>query len=267
MYQKSDFVGVVNFAKWTGSVNSLDFFYSSQNQIPRILGVFANYCVEAAQMNPQYCTLAAASMNASDPLDHLNDRIEYVINNLTQYSYTNTAGNATYTFYDFVGRTRTALMQPHSNFFPYAKYLLNIEKAIQANLTITSPPLSKRAGSLIRERGGAPANTTYAALTEPNDPLGGLEDTFDYPAVVCLDNSFVGIDTLDTWMDQIYSQIETNPLIAYMGIPTSACLGWPNLTAYDLEIYKGPFPAKLNNKMLVLGGVNDPVRIPFLEYG
>ena len=169
----------------------------------------------------------------------------------------NAAGNATYTFYKFVSWTRSSLMQPQGLFFQYANLILHVENAINANLTITSPP-SKRARSLLSGR-DTPANMTYAAITEVNDPLGGLQNPFVYPGVTCLDNSFSGINTLGTWTNRISSQMQTNPLIAYMGIASAACLSWPNLTAYNVERYTGPFPTKLKNKMLVLGGVNDPV--------
>src|SRR5271154_3426994 len=66
------------------NANALDFSFDSLQEIQRLLGVFATYCVEAAVINPKYCPLAAASMESVDPASDILDRINKTVSSLTQ---------------------------------------------------------------------------------------------------------------------------------------------------------------------------------------
>ena len=63
------------------SGNALDFYYNSQDQIPRMLNEFASFCVEAAVIDPNFCPLASASMKSKNPASDLVARINDIIGN------------------------------------------------------------------------------------------------------------------------------------------------------------------------------------------
>jgi hypothetical protein len=139
-------------------------------------------------------------------------------------------------------------------------YLLGAEDTI----------LSTREGmsrSQMLYRGQSNQNMTFAAITSNvSDPLEGSSNPFAYEANSCLDHGFEGIDTFDAWLEQYHKQVNTNPLVGYLGVFSAACLTWPNLTDYGVERYEGPVPEKLRNKMLIIGVTNDPVP-PFSQLG
>ena len=96
-------------------------------------------------------------------------------------------------------------------------------------------------------------NETFANMPV-DDPLAGDWNPFAFEDRLCYDNSFAGINTQATFVDYLSKQLATlDPIVAYMSISTAVCLGWPNLTAYDLERFTGSFPKTLKNKMLVVG--------------
>ena len=251
--KRSDYLGVVDFEGWTGiKANALESEFDMDSEIPRVLGTWAFYCIEAAQMDPKYCLFASASMNTSNPVSDLIERTDSIIGNLTQQSFENQTSNRTYTLFNMVSRVRTGLM--HLPFFlSLGNYLLAAEDTI----------LSNREGmsrSQMLYRGQSDQNMTFAAITSnASDPLEGGLNPFAYGANSCLDCGFEGIDTFDTWLEQFHKQVNTNPLVGYLGVFSAACLTWPNLTNYGVERYEGPVPEKLRNKMLIIGVTNDPV--------
>jgi len=253
--------GVVDFARWTGlKANALDFEFDSHSEIPRILGTFASYCVQAAHMDPRYCPLAAASMNKTDPISDVLARIDFIVDNLTRRSFVNSERKRTVNIYRFSTVVRSGLMDPLRFYFNLADYILEVESAIRitfANRTSASNAEKPRSTLWRRD---FDRNMTYVAITSnQSDPLSGAENPFVYPAVVCPDFSYEGIDIVETWVDHIHEQINANPLLGALGEFTSACLTWPNLCDYGVERYSAPAPPNLRNKILVLGLTNDPV--------
>jgi hypothetical protein len=73
----------------------LDYSYNSHSKIPRILGDFAEHCVQAAQQDVKYCRLTQNSLNATNPRSDVLNRMNNVIGNLTQKSYKDTKSNST----------------------------------------------------------------------------------------------------------------------------------------------------------------------------
>ena len=216
--------------------NSLDSTYRSADQIPRLLRTGLSVCVQVARMNPEYCPFAINSLNAADPEADIVSRVLKISHNLTlkpSYSYQ----NQTFTFVDFTSQISDALIFPEA--FPnLTQYLLNAEAA-----TAHPDTQTKRSDM----------NETFANMPI-NDPLAGFWNIFAIEDTLCYDNSFAGIDTPATFVDYLSEQLATlDPIVAYMSISTSVCLGWPNLTSHDLERYTGPFPNALKNKMLVVG--------------
>jgi hypothetical protein len=244
---------VVDFEGWTGiKANILEFEFDMDSEIPRILGTWAFYCVEAAQMDPKYCLFASTSMNTSNPVSDLMERIDSIIRNLTQQSFVNQTSNRTYTLFNMVGRVRTGLMRLPF-FWLLGDYLLTAEDTILS----TREGMSRSQMLYPRQ---SDQNMTFAAITSnASDPLEGDNNPFAYVANSCLDGGFEGIDTFDTWLEQFHRQVNTNPLVGCGGLFSAACLTWPNLTDYGVERYEGPVPEKLRNKMLIIGVTNDPV--------
>lgn len=247
----------MDFAGWTGiTANALEIECDMDIEIPRILGTWAFYCIEATRMDPKYCPFGTASMNTSNPVSHLMERTESIIRNLTQQSFVNQTSNRSYSLLDMVSSVRTGLMQL-SLFFWLGNYLLGAEDTILSAREDISR--SRKARSIL-SRHQSDRNMTFASImSNASDPLEGIFNPFAYRANFCLDCSFEGIDTFHTWLEQYYKQVNTNPLVAYLSIFSAACLTWPNLTGYGVERYTGPVPEKLRNKMLVIGVTNDPV--------
>lgn len=250
----------MDFARWTAD-NPLDMEFDGHTEIPRILGTWASYCVEAARINPQYCELARASLNASDPKVHLMQRFDSVVRNLTQRSFVDqNYDDVVYTLLDFSWYVRSSLMRP--NWYYYlAQHVSTVETTILHHLANTNSSHQRRSTLLRRE--SQDRNMTFPAITaNVSDPLLGKSNGFLGLAVACLDLNYKDLDSMDTWVDHLYEQVQANPLIGYLSTWTSACLKWPNLTEYGVERFEGLAPDKLQNKMLVIGVTNDPVLTP-----
>ena len=173
-----------NFEQWMGiAANALDFSFDTMEEIQRIIGLFASYCVEAAVINPKYCPLAAASMKSANPASDIHDKINKIMSNLTQ---TNQFVDNRYLFDldDFIYITIGAL-QGVSGWGTYAQFLLDAESAV----AVQSGQLTKRSLS---------NDSVLAFSNQPTrDELAGYFQWFAVDAVRCLDQSFGGIDPQD----------------------------------------------------------------------
>ena len=219
--------GVGNFEEWMGiTANALDYSFHASDQIPQILEGFSFYCVAAAEMNPSYCSLAVGSLNETDPVSALTERINQIVIDLSKRSYDNL------TFNNLSTEIRQSLLSP-ANFPSLAQYFLDAETAIHQK--------------------------KWSVAFNPSDPLNDVYNEFAHWAVSCLDVNLTGIDTPATFGAKVSDQIAINPLVGYISTSFAACLGWPNLSAFDVERFNGAFPSKLKNKMLVIAGTNDPV--------
>src|SRR5208282_1964468 len=67
----------------SSTANILDYSYASHEEIPRILGDFAEHCIQAARNDTKYCPLAKNSLNTTNPSSDLLVRMNNVIGNLT----------------------------------------------------------------------------------------------------------------------------------------------------------------------------------------
>jgi hypothetical protein len=148
------------------------------------------------------------------------------------------------------------------NWYYYlAQHVSTVETTILHHLANTNSSHQRRSTLLRRE--SQDRNMTFPAITANiSDPLLGKSNGFLGLAVACLDLNYKDLDSMDTWVDHLYEQVQANPLIGYLSTWTSACLKWPNLTEYGVERYEGLAPDKLQNKMLVIGVTNDPVLTP-----
>lgn len=219
--------GVGNFEEWMGiTANALDYSFHSSIQIPRILEGFAFYCVAAAEMNPSFCPLATGSLNETDPVSALVGRINQIVTDLRQRSYNNL------TFNRLSAEIQQSLRLP-ANYHSLAQYFLDAEATIHRK---------KRSFAF-----------------NPSDRLSGLHNEFAYWAVSCVDVNLAGINTPSTFGAKISNQIAINPLVGYTSTSFAPCLGWPDLSAFDVEQFRGTFPSTLKNKMLIIAGTNDPV--------
>lgn len=249
-------IGVCDFPQWTSPTsNILDYSYNSHSEIPRILGDFANHCVQAAQQDVKYCPLANNSMNATNPGADVLNRMNNVIGNLTMRSYKDTKSNSTITMMSIAGIIRSGLMDP--DYFPsLAQYFLDAETLIHNN----QPTNNVDESQLVPDPTdpGTDANITTSGWND-KDPLTGGSNSFVFPAVTCLDMSMNGINSTELFVDYVSNQMQNNTLVAYEGVSFASCLSWPNLSSFDVERITSPFPARLKNKILVIGVTDDPV--------
>jgi hypothetical protein len=234
------------------TTNALDYSFNANDQFPRILSEFATLCIEAAKISPSACPLAYfASMNASEA--SLESRITDIISSLAKSSYFVPAMNTTVSFDDLAGEIRSSLLSPDS-FASLSQFLLDVEGAIQNGVIgdASRNTVSFVPSSLLQQ--GSSLSTFDAS-----NPLTGIYNTFAYYAVSCLDVSMAGVDDPLTFAQKVTDQLSADPLVGYMSFSFAPCLGWPNLSSFDVERFTQPFPSKLRNKILIIGVTNDPV--------
>lgn len=257
-------VGVADYNQWTSNqTDSLDYIYSSHNAIPGILKDFATMCVSAAVMNNNYCPFAVDSLKlAADPFADLNNRIEYVINNLTTNTYIDPSGKQL-SLLTMTSNIRSSLGSVEKFSF-LAQYVYLAESLIKHSTPVNlrgvgaADTLSLNDVTNDIEERSIPVNITSANYNS-SDPFTGDENSFVWPAVVCLDqnNPFPSVDA---FVNKWANQTQQNSLVGFLSNSMALCLGWPNLTAYDVErVSPLEFPKNLSNKMLVIGVTDDPV--------
>lgn len=240
--------------------NVLDYSYRSHQEIPRILGDFADHCVDAAKQNVKYCPLARKSLHANNPGRDVLQRINYVIGNLTTSTYKDPSTLTPVSLYFLSLKIRTYLMAPW--YFPIlADYFLQVETLIRERRpthALANEQSDKRRSE--EEAAKSPTNTTITTKEwDHHDPLIGKHNALAFSAVNCLDMSSKGINTTESFVDYLSYQIDNgNPLVAYEGIDFADCLSWPDLSTYNLET-PIEFPSTLRNKILVVGITDDPV--------
>jgi TAP-like protein len=250
--------GVPDFQQWMGITgNALDYSYSSQAQIPRILWQFASYCVGAATMDPKYCPLASPSMTSPDPVSDIISRIDYIVANVTsKVGVVDTRDDGKVqrilTFSYLSNVLESWLRNPWA-YGALADTFVQYETAILANISISSITSSNK---IKRSLSGRALN--YSSLPQ-NDSLAGFTNPFASDATACLDLGFNGISDVQSFVDYFFNQLSVNPVIAYPGIKWTKCLSWPNLTSLpDVERFNGTFPKELKNRMLLIGITNNP---------
>ena len=239
-----------HFPYWMGiEGNALDYYYNSNLNIPPALFQLANQCAMAAAVNPKACPLASASMNARDPVEDIFNRIRHVSGNLTLRSYPAPKSgialffNHTYTFLDFKVQVPDELSSP-SGWGPLAQLFLDIETEI------------RKANSRHNNKRSDENNLTFASLNQGG--FNGPYNSLVYPAVFCLDSNFNNISNEETFIQYLSKQIARNALVGSLGTDASMCLGWPNLTSYNVEQFRTNITAPLKNKALVIGETNNP---------
>ena len=232
--------------------NAVDLQYRSSIQLHRILGEFARYCVEAAEYNATLCQLADASLNAPDPVTNVIERINQTIVAIAGATYIDLDSRRSFGFLE-LANTISQSMKELETFTPLAQYLLDAEIAVRKG-TIADTTL--RAKQLMSKRTNANISSSDF---NPEDLLSGSYNEVAGLAVSCLDVSNAGIDTVATFSERVSTLISQDPLSGFLPLTFATCLGWPNLTAYNVERFTAPFPSKLENQILVLGITNDPI--------
>ena len=218
--------------------NALDYTYQSFSELPRILQEYATMCVDAANMNSEYCPFANGD-SASDVVKRINN----IITSLSQNAgYINAQPNGsprTFTLSSFLNNASYTFWNPGS--IPaFAEPLLEAEESISSHITKRSLPN---------------LNFSNQAI---GDSLAGATNPFAGDARSCIDNSFELINTSTDFINYLSDQLAQNPLIAFNGLGDATCLNWPNLTTSDVQRYRQPFPGEIKNKLLVIGVTGDP---------
>ena len=282
-------VGVVDYPLWTSPFsNAIDYAYYAHSEIPRILSDFAAQCVAAAQSNTNYCPLAAASLNASDPTSDLISRMDNIFANLTVNAYPDPESDIPISLATLLWlRIRPRLVAPE-HFQSLARYFLHVEEAINSRSglddgdtdtpdsflpTLPDSPvtpvknsflpklsnLPKRGLTLDRRDVASMTNISTAGWNSSN-PLIGASNVFVTPAVSCLDWNMNGIDNSTAFVDAMEQYIQQDVIAGFYSIYPALCLSWPNLTTLDVQrVSYLDFPANLSNKLLVIGVTEDPV--------
>jgi len=231
--------------------NLLDLYNTQLLDVDKVLLTFSTQCAEAAQTNLNACQLASASLNSTDPTDDILSRIRAIITNLALQAYTDQTGY-TYTYYDVSLAITNNLASP-TLWLDLATQLLQIETLINS----THPAqLTRRQTAENDTTPAVPGDLPYF-LFSPYSLFSGSYNDFIYPAVICLDSNYEDIDNQTDFVNYLASLIPKNPF-SYQGIEGALCLGWPNLTAFNVEQYRQPFPSNINNKIIVIGETNNP---------
>ena len=77
--------------------------------------------------------------------------------------------------------------------------------------------------------------------------------------VVCMDASYQGISTETEYVEYFEEQVSENVLVAFPYLYMVAlCTTWPNVTQYNVEYYRSPFPSSIKNKILMVGMPMNP---------
>lgn len=232
-----------DFEAWMGVTgNILDYSYETGSNLPDITYQLAIYCVTAAQIDTKYCPFAAASLNAANPAADVVNRI----NNLTNYLSSvpdvfNSRTNVTYQFFDFQSSIWSWDLALPGQINDWAQYCLDIEQTIQA----------QKQSNRMRRDSPSSGNLTFASFDPDNAPFAGTFNPF--PVTACVESSFVNIHDNESFIDYVSKQLAINPVIGYRGVfGYGYCVGWPNLTSYDVEKFTGPFPSQINNQIVIV---------------
>ena len=244
----------MDFTGWMGfTANALDYEFHSLDQIPRIVSDIAGLCVSAAQVNPQACPFAMESLNASDPVADLNHRIDYILTNLTDSAYIDPVLNKVFSF-DTVSNDIVFNIYSPRQFPNLAQILLDTENAIKSGNRANFSHLNSRSLS-----SGSNSNLPFSLFNQ-NDPLAGEDNPFLFPAILCLEANFSGLDNPTIFAEHVSKLVEISPLPAYISIFVAFCLGWPNLSSYNVERFtENIFPSNIRDKLLIIGGTNDAI--------
>ena len=235
------------------TANALDYEFNSFDQIPRIVSEIAGFCVAAALVNPKACLFAVASLNESNPVADLNDRIDYILANLTDAAYVDPANDNIFSFETITNAIVSNIYSP-VQFHDLAQGFLDFEKAIKTGNRANFSQLETRSLS-----SRSTPNISFSSFNQ-NDPLAGANNPFLFPAIFCLEANFTGIDNPTTFAEHASNLVEKIPLSAYISISVAICLGWPNLSPYNIEHFtENVFPSNLANKLLIVGVTNDPI--------
>jgi len=229
--------------------NILDLYNTQLLDVDKVLLTFSTQCAEAAQTNLKACQLASASLNSGDPANDILSRIRAIITNLAVQAYTDETGY-TYTYYDVSLSITNNLASPEL-WIVLASELLAVETLINS----TRHALTRRQTSN-DTISAVPGDLPYF-LFSPYQLFSGSYNDFVYPAVLCLDSNYEDIDNQTAFVDYLANLIPKNPF-SYQGLEGALCLGWPNLTAFNVEQYREQFPGTINNKIIVIGETNNP---------
>jgi hypothetical protein len=242
------------------SGNLLDSLYNSNIGIPYALSDWISQCVASYNYNETACIFASKSMNTSNPA---ND-IQYRINKITSaISISEIPDNLFFGGYfsnliEYTENLRDWLSQAEL-WTDLAQTLLTMEDIFDGNLhpmTAMVPPVNIGGGS--NEPQPVNENLTLASYeawgSPPNVDNGQIG-----VGMVCMDANYQGILTEMEHVKYFERQVSEDPLIAIPYLQKAAlCLTWPNVTPYNLEHYRSPFPSSIRNKIVMISMPMNP---------
>jgi hypothetical protein len=236
----TEVVAVIDFEKWMGVTgNALDFAFDSNSNAPDILLQFAISCINATEIKPDGCPLALASMNTSDPASDIVRRVNNILAELAANGPYISKTNTTYAFTNTAGQISHTLSFPET-WALVASRLLSRENTIQSQNKTSN---SKREVSN--------SNLLFSDFNISN-PFYGSSNGFVRSAVINLDLNYANITDINSFVQSLSQEATEDGFIVYRTMWAATGLGWPNLTAYNIERFTGPFPSNIRNKILIV---------------
>lgn len=177
-------------------------------------------------MKPEYCPFVVNSLNASNPSADPNDRINYVIGNLTANTYINPKSGKSVSLFALSSLVRSCLGNIESfsllaQSFSLAEDL--ILHTTPVNLILPSDIVSADNSTEDLDRRSTENRNITTTNHNASDPFTGSVNGFVLPAVLCLDqnNPFPSVGS---FVDKWQPQMENNSLVGILSKGMAMCL-------------------------------------------
>jgi hypothetical protein len=240
-----NFLAVVDFEKRMGITgNALDYAFEERSNYANVFHEFAVSCINATKINSESCPFAIPSMEATDPATDIVNRINDILTELANNGAYNYSTDGSYTYSNTAGQIGHTLSFPET-WSLVASRLLSHEILIQNDNKLSHS-----------KRDQASNSDMLFSSFNLNDPFHGQANHFINAAVRHLDSSYENIDDVNSFVQYISAEAEQNGFTAYRSLDIASGLGWPDLTAHNIERFTGPFPNEIKNKILIVAGIN-----------
>lgn len=210
------------------------------SNIPDIANQFAKFCMAAYDINPRYCPLANASINSSDPVAGIVDRMNGVMDQLAQIPGSVFVGSENFS-YSFVTLQSYVFRMGNPGYVnDWAELCLGLETALEGQSDNAS--LTKRDTD----------SFLFSSFKPGNSPFAGYGNPFTNFLIACIDADFPNINNTDAVVNYISKLINKNLLIGYQDLWTSPTASCPDLSPHNVEKLPTQFPTRINTNIVVV---------------
>lgn len=199
-------------------------------------------------------------MNTPNPAKDIQYRINKITSSISTSEIPNNIGFEGYlsTLIEYTENLRDWLSDAEA--WPVlAQTLLVMEDIFDDNLlplVPMVPPVNIGGGS--NEPQSVNENLTLASYEAWGSPPN-VDNGQVLAGVVCMDANYQGILTEIEYVKYFERQVFEDALVAIPYLWLAAlCLTWPNVTPYNLEHYRSPFPSSIGNKIVMIGMPMNP---------